>query len=279
MMERNQMRDLEFIRSLERIEVAAWSDFHRAATVEVAVACGVDLLPIDNVCAAAASKVNVLAFNRVIGLGLRAPTSTSDLFALIAQYKQRGVPRFFIQACLPVVGPGLVASIEEAGLYHYNNWVKLYRAAEPIPKFTSDLEVLQITTEHAEAFGQIVVDSFEWPQPLVPWVASSIGRPGWRHYIAFDGDTPVATAAAFFQEECAWIDFAATLPDYRGRGGQAALLAQRAIDATDLGCKWLVVETAEQTAEQSAPSYRNMVRYGFEVAYIRPNYLFTADTI
>jgi hypothetical protein len=84
----------------------------------------------------------------------------------------------------------------------------------------------------------------------------------------------MATAAVYCRGEYAWIDFASTLPGYRGRGGQAALLARRIADGAALGCKWLVVETAEATPEKPAPSYRNMRRYGFEVAYVRPNYLY-----
>ena len=43
--------------------------------------------------------------------------------------------------------------------------------------------------------------------------------------------------------------------------------------ARSLGCDAVVVETAEQTADHSAPSYRNMIRFGFTEAYFRQNYL------
>ena len=100
-----------------------------------------------------------------------------------------------------------------------------------------------------------------------------VGRSGWRHYMAFDGDTPVATGACFIYRETAWIGFAATRTEYRNRGAQSAILAQRINDARESGCALINVETAEQTPEKEAPSYRNMRRYGFEIAYIRPNYL------
>jgi GNAT superfamily N-acetyltransferase len=92
--------------------------------------------------------------------------------------------------------------------------------------------------------------------------------------MAFEGDRPVATAGFFLDGEYAWIDFASTHADYRGRGAQGALVEQRIRDAKDMGCKWLVVETAQQTPEKEAPSYRNMIRYGFKLAYTRPNYIF-----
>jgi len=92
--------------------------------------------------------------------------------------------------------------------------------------------------------------------------------------MAFDGETPVATGAVYIRGQFGWIDFASTLPQYRGRGAQAALVERRIRDAAEWECRWLIVETAEEKPDHPAPSYRNMVRYGFKVAYARPNYLF-----
>ena len=78
----------------------------------------------------------------------------------------------------------------------------------------------------------------------------------------------------FVSGDRAWLDFAATLPEYRGRGAQAALLARRIVDAAQLGCRWLVVETAEETPQRGAPSFRNMLRFGFRQAYVRPNFIY-----
>jgi GNAT superfamily N-acetyltransferase len=94
--------------------------------------------------------------------------------------------------------------------------------------------------------------------------------------MAFDSDLPVATGAMYVDGAYAWIDFAATLAEYRGRGAQTSLLAQRVRDAAKLGCQWLVVETAQELPDKPAPSYRNMVRHGFVEAYVRPNYLWTS---
>jgi hypothetical protein len=45
--------------------------------------------------------------------------------------------------------------------------------------------------------------------------------------------------------------------------------------ALSKGCTRVVVETAQQTAEKQAPSYRNMIRFGFKEVYVRPNYILT----
>ena len=84
--------------------------------------------------------------------------------------------------------------------------------------------------------------------------------------MAFDGKRPVTTAA-FFAED-GWISPAHF---WRRVGGGRN---RRARDAAAQGCRWLTVETAEEKWEKPAPSYRNMVRAGFRVAYSRPNYLY-----
>jgi GNAT superfamily N-acetyltransferase len=168
--------------------------------------------------------------------------------------------------------------LEDRGFHHYNNWIKLYRDVTLLTPVRTDLAIREIGTEYGDAFGRIIVASFEWPDRLYPWVGATVGRPGWHHYMAFDGETPVATGAVYCRGEVGWIDFASTLSSHRGRGAQAALVEQRIRDAAALGCKWLIVETAEETPDKPAPSFRNMVRYGFKAAYARPNYLFQFET-
>ncbi len=103
-------------------------------------------------------------------------------------------------------------------------------------------------------------------------LTATIDRAGWTHYLGFDGDTPVSTASLYVTGDAAWLGNAATLEEYRGRGWQTAMLAQRLADARDAGCRWAVSETGEETEEDPVnPSYRNMVRAGFRLAYARRN--------
>lgn len=77
----------------------------------------------------------------------------------------------------------------------------------------------------------------------------------------------------FVRSGDAWLDFAATLPEYRGRGAQSALVVRRIRDASELGCRRLVVETAEEAPGKPANSLHNMLSFGFRTAYVRPNYV------
>ncbi len=55
------------------------------------------------------------------------------------------------------------------------------------------------------------------------------------------------------------------LPEYRGRGVQTALIAQRLHEAALAGCEYAVVSTNPGSGSQ-----RNMERRGFHVAYTKP---------
>jgi GNAT superfamily N-acetyltransferase len=106
---------------------------------------------------------------------------------------------------------------------------------------------------------------------------ATIGRAGWRHYLAFDGDQPVATGVLFVRHDIGWLGMAATLPSHRGRGAQGALMAQRIRDGMALGCRRLITETGQDTPGQPNPSYHNMLRTGFKLAYQRANYMPAGD--
>jgi GNAT superfamily N-acetyltransferase len=263
----------ELALALEDIEIAAWSDLFRAADAKQISACGLELHESAGAVASIVKTCDVLAFNRVIGLGTRKPAGDREVRGVINRYLRAGLPRMFVQINPVLADPELFKVLSLHGMEHYNNWVKLYRDTSPLPPVSTDLTIELIDSRWAGDFARLAAEAFDWPESVQPWIAASIGRDGWRHYAAFDGNRPVATAAIFISGEWSWIDLAATHEDYRGRGAQGKLLEQRILDAAELGCKWIAVETAEETPNKDAPSYRNMIRYGFREAYVRPNYL------
>lgn len=219
------------------------------------------------------SSSNVLALNRVQGLGLSKNISEDDIDKIISIYKAAGVNRFFIQLNTLITDSSIPKLLEKAGFTHYNNWIKLYRDVTPLKNVESDLTVQKIDRNMSNEFAKIVCDSFEWGADCIPWIAATVGRNNWYHYMAFDDNKPAATGAFYKHNEYAWIDFAATKEEYRGKGAQAIISKMRIDDIIESEVKTIVVETAQQTEKHSAPSYRNMLRYGFKEAYVRPNYI------
>jgi len=192
-------------------------------------------------------------------------------------YFRAKVPRFFVQLAGPTASNGARSLLENQGLSWYNNWVKLYRDCTPPPPSKSDLTIKKVGRGYGLKFGKVVTSAFGWDECLAEWIASTLGRPGWHHYAAFDKEILAATGAMFVSGKQAWFDLAATLPTHQGRGAQSAILAQRINDAAAMGVELISVETAEQTADKSAPSYRNTQRFGFRVGYVRPNFIWRRE--
>ena len=103
--------------------------------------------------------------------------------------------------------------------------------------------------------------------------AACPARPGWGCYLAYAGDEPVAGRRPCSSSgAAAWLGQATTLPEHRRRGGQSALIAARIAEATAAGAEVVVTETGELADGRPESSYRNLLRAGFEPAYVRPNY-------
>lgn len=260
------------VHAAEAVEAAAWRSLYEDLPADVVTGCGLDLVDLGPGVAGIASRVDALAFNRVHGPELAERLDDRALDRLIRRYREAGARRFFVQLC-PGTPDLLVRRLEARGFRLYNRWVKLWRGPEPPPEASTGLRLERIGPEGAEPFGAIVRSAFGWAEPVERWMAALVGRPGWRHYLAFDGDEPVAAGGLFLAEGWAWLGPAATLPGHRRRGAQQALLERRMRDALALGARAFSVETAEDRPDRPVASYRNLVRAGFELAYARPNYL------
>ena len=75
-----------------------------------------------------------------------------------------------------------------------------------------------------------------------------------------------------------FLGMGSTLPEHRRKGAQGALMARRIRDAAKLGCEWVCTETGEDTPQRPNPSYHNMIRTGFEFAYLRPTWVYQAKS-
>ena len=259
---------------LEEVELSAWKHFYDCSDEEISAKLGISSEINDGMLISRVSSCDVLGFNRVIGVGLGGQLSGEKIEEIITSYRKSRINRFFIQVVPDLADQSTFSNLRSCGLFYYNNWIKLYRRLSPLEGIRTDLEINKIDQSDALAFAQVASSSFDWPPDFNPWIASLVGHTDWHHYGAFDNGRLVATGAFYMQAKTIWIDFAATLEGYRGRGAQSALLHRRFTDAIQMGAEMAVVETAQETEDKKAPSYRNMIRYGFNEAYIRPNFIY-----
>lgn len=266
------MSPADLARIVEHAEAAAYADLLRAAPA--AWRCTAEQTPAGWLLLA--PTLDLLLFNRLIGCGLNAPAPRSDLQAALARYRAAGMTRFGVQLCPAAHPPALSGWLEEEGLARRDNWSKVYRAAGDLSPVETDLSVEAVDEAQSGIFAAITCAAFGMPRQLEPWIASTVGRPNWHHYIALDGRDPVGAGALFLSGDIGWLGIAGTLPAARRRGAQSALMARRLKDGQRLGCRWFVTETGQDTPEHPNPSFHNMLRAGFTVAYQRPNYLAVA---
>lgn len=215
-------------------------------------------------------------FNRVLDTGVRAPVNRVAIDQAVALFRAAGLENFAVQVSPAAQPLELVDWLTTAGLSVRDRWTKTIRNTSPAPFIESRVRIEVVSSsEMADTFGRVACAAFGVPPMLASWLSCGCGRPGWTHYLAWDDDMPMATAALRVVGDVGWLGIAATLPSHRRLGAQGTLMVRRIEDAALAGCQWLVTETGEHLPEQPNPSFRNMMRLGFRVAYHRPNYMAT----
>lgn len=259
-------------RELEAIETRAWSELYERAPQRIRAAAGASLLRVGGVLAAAAARFDVLAYNRVIGRVGERGVDDATLVALAGRYRAAGVARAFLPR-----PPGIDAAADEAlrarGWRCHNRWVKLWRPAAEPPAVASALAARPLVRHEMPLAAAVLAAGFGQPAELGALLAGTVGSPGWQHFAVDRDGRPVAVGGLLVAGDLAWLGPAATVPEHRGLGAQKVLVAARLAAASRAGCRLVVSETAEPTAQRPSPSFHNLRRLGFAEAYRRPNYL------
>ena len=206
-------------------------------------------------------------FNRVYLCGRDAGVDQASVARWIELFRRHGVKKFFIWLS---PGPDMEAVrgwLEARGLSRVP-WVRyptLLRDVAAAATFKTDLDIREVTPEEIDAAREPLGTA------LWPGYVHSAGKPGFFHYMAFDGTRPVATAELAVFEDMAYLLSAATHEAARGRGAQQALIAARLARAELLGCAIVVSETLNILEH----SLRNLQRAGFREIYEKEVYVWS----
>jgi GNAT superfamily N-acetyltransferase len=258
--------------ALDRAERRFWREVWESVPAEVARERGIELRDFGSVQASIAADLPEVGMLNLL-LGAAKDPGGESLAAAAEWASSRGVAPY-----VPVT-PGLPGSapaeawLREHGFEPAYAWMKFVRDPHP-PRFPApkDVEVVELSGSGREPFGTIAAIGFGLPAWAADFFAHLPGREGWRCYLArLDGEAQ-ACAAMLIDGGIAEFGVAATLEGARGRGCQTALLHRRIGDAAEAGCHTLFVETGERVPDRPSASYRNILRAGFEEAYLRPNW-------
>jgi hypothetical protein len=259
---------------VEFTEAEAWANYYHSAPSSFTQEYGVMAKRSETTWMTMLAKLDWAFFNRISCLGVRQEATEAALDEAVDIFKAAGCKNFMAQVS-PLAKPAqLYTWLEQRGFKRGSNWAKVYRGNEPATRVKTDLRVAEVGGEFADKFAEIALSAFKMPPELGLLVSCLFGKAGWHLYLAFDGTQPVSAGAMYVTGETAWLGFGSTLATQRKRGGQGAIFNRRIEDGIKLGCKWFVTETGEDTPENPNPSYHNMIRHGFKLAYLRPNYVY-----
>ena len=255
---------------LERVERAAFRSMFQLAPEGLARELGIATAEVGGAtCVGFRAPTTML--NRALGAGIDRPVADDDLEAITEFFAGRA-ERFAI-AVAPTARPeSLTDMLRARGFESGYAWMKFRRGTDLPPGVATDLSIEEIGTERGSDFGLVVAEAFGLPPAAGAWWSGIAGAPGWHCFVGYAGREPAAAGAAYVGGATAWIGAAGTRPQFRGRGGQNALLAARIAAVQRLGAETVVTETGKRVADRPSASYRNILRAGFEEAYLRPNY-------
>ncbi|HEU4412247.1 MAG TPA: GNAT family N-acetyltransferase [Polyangiaceae bacterium] len=266
------------VRRIERAEGSLLIDVAEAALAEAGAgggAAGPLVAPIGGGVATFVRPGSPL--NKLAGVGFEGPLDGALLEAIEAEFLRRGSA---LQAEVSALAdPAVLQALARRGyaLVGFENVLGLrLAAAAPATAPGGAVSVSPAGPGEERAWREALVDGFGQPDGSRPEretfsrealgvVFDDVARArGLRRYLArVDGAVAGGASLRVF-EGVAQLSGAATLPAFRRRGVQTALLAARLADAARAGCDLAVV-----TTEPGTKSQENVMRQGFSLLYAR----------
>lgn len=210
-----------------------------------------------------------LPVGRAVGLGFEKPLTADDLNRVEDFYRSRQAPA---QVDLtPLHDPAIFEMFKQRGygITELNNvlWRRL-RRGEEFPAAPPGVEIRPGRAEEAIEFAEIVARSFhesgDPPEGFRQMITPLFQIEGAIPFVAHVDDkmAGVGTGLIIPEHRVVALFGAGTLPEFRRRGIQMALLGARLSLAAEAGVDTAVIVTQGGTASQ-----RNCERMGFRVAY------------
>lgn len=210
--------------------------------------------------------------NRVHGLGMTAAVTSSMIDTAEVFFNARGLAAA-IDLC-PLAHASLLPELGRrayavAGFKHVFH--RTLDALADLPPAASHIRIEQVAAGNANLWARVVAgafagqtdvdvdaDALEVPLPNVIKEATVC-------YLAWVDDTPAGGAALAMHAGAAICYSTSVRPSLRRMGVQTALLTTRLRHACAAGCNLAVVQTTPDSASQ-----RNVLRFGFQLAYTKP---------
>jgi hypothetical protein len=202
-------------------------------------------------------------YNRVVGLELQDARAIPEILDF---FRSRGIrARFEIGPAELTSALALQLAIERVGVERIESVVYAPIGALVAPR-ASAVVVRPSPFEELDLFLELWARGFALPEFLMSDVkrmrAAWFSVPGVERYLALIDGEPIACGALYVHGDVGYLCVSATLPEARGRGAQAALIARRWRDASAAGCHHVI-----STTPFGGTSQANMERAGMRTAH------------
>jgi hypothetical protein len=190
--------------------------------------------------------------------------------AVMSLFRGRGVKLHLGLSVFPgFLDESLARCYTKHGFFQAGFHTTLYGLPQPLESRARawdcpGVDVEPVTPSNIDDFASTLARGFEMP-PGSPTAQTSpqwLGLPNWHLYLARVNGAPAAAAVLNVVNGVGYLSAGATIPEFRSRGCQMALLRNRIADAYELGCDLLL-----GGGEFGGVSQRNQERAGLRIAY------------
>ena len=209
---------------------------------------------------------------QAIGLGLHGPVSATEIEQLEHFYRSRG-DAVRVELC-PHADPSLFEHFGRRGYRTVevsNVLVRPLQRSETWPGPAAGITVERVPPEDAALWTRTVAQGFAEHFPVTPEILEVtelfFHTPEAQCFLARINGEPAGGAAFAVHDGIAGVYGASTLPAFRKRGVQTALLHARLAIAAAAGC-----DLAHTITQVGSASQRNVERCDFRVVYTRSKF-------
>jgi GNAT superfamily N-acetyltransferase len=212
---------------------------------------------------------------QAFGLGLHGPVTDADMAGMEEFYRAHG-SAVNIETC-PLADPSLLKLLNERGyrpIEYSNVFARELTDGDSRgwPDPTSEVRVRRPAEDEAENYSRVVARSFfestEISPEFLSVFTSCFYAAGAFFFLAEVDGIPAGGGMMSIHQGVASLGGTGTLPEFRNRGVQKALLFARLAVAVENGCDLAMVAT-----QPGSGSQRNVERQGFQVVYTRTKFL------
>ncbi len=223
---------------------------------------GIEIGKFGRAIALKASELPSHFFNHVVGLGV----PEQDLIGDLLQFY--GTTPFAIELLPNDINESLADKLTAHGFRHTQFHAGLFGSAES-DDIDDFVEIEKV--ENPEQFSDFLDTNFhgyEIPVSIKEQALSNMQHwieiPNWHLYLARVEDEPAASAILQVGGDLGYLASAATLPGFRKRGLQTALIRRRIAEAEKLGCRLVCSQ-----AQFGSSSFHNLETAGLRLAYLK----------